>query len=125
MRDYNPHCGVPSRPTPNSGRISTVLMLLAIVATYALVHQWDENARLEQQFIQAQLAHTADLSDTEREWAAKVAQAYRAGQRDAIANLSARDGMALAQACQAWKYRDQADGQDVAGLQPVQSRKGA
>lgn len=118
MRDLHPHrqhCGITSRPKqPTKG--STFLIVIAIVATYALAHQWDENARLEDQFIQAQLAHTADLSEAEREWAAKVAQAYRAGQRDAMRNLSADDGMALAQACQAWKYRNQEDEQAVAGL---------
>ena len=103
MRDPHPHRqhGAVNRNRPGYDWALAALFVEVIVSLYGLAGAWDEQSQLETQLVNAQLKHAADMGDAERDWSARVAAAYAQGQRDAVAGLTAGQGLEFAKACQA------------------------
>jgi hypothetical protein len=111
MSDFKPHYHqrpAPGRPATNQAASFawSVAALLLILAAYGLASSWDAHAQAEDQVISAQLQFAAERAEAAQAEASRVAEAYAQGQRDAMRNISEPEGVALAQACAAWRLRD-------------------
>lgn len=84
------------------------LFIITIISVYALALEWDQRAGEEDHQIDVQLARAAERGQLEREWSQRVALAYAQGQRDSLTAMKRRDGMSIAQTCQAWLHSDDA-----------------
>lgn len=89
-----------------AARFTTVLFIVFIVLAYALAYQWDQASQAEDRMMGNALRAAAQLSANDQDWALKVRRAYTQGQRDALRDLKPTDAMAVAQVCQAWRYRN-------------------
>lgn len=96
-----------NKPKLDYGIAALIIMIL--IALFSFAQEWDRQATEEDHAISIQLALAQERGIAEREWSAKVARAYSQGQRDAMVVLSQRDGMSIAQTCQAWLHRDDQD----------------
>jgi hypothetical protein len=110
MSEFQPHFH--QRPQPGRAKdrlnkfLGSLVMMLALLGVYGMAASWDAQAQAEDQIIDAQLRFASERADAEVVAAARVAEAYAQGQRDAMHNLSEPQGMALAQACMAYRLRD-------------------
>lgn len=103
--------GLTHRPITKPGASTHTPMVVLIIALifgmYGLVSHWDNQADLETQIINMQLAHAAQRAVDEQDLAWRISDAYAQGQRDAMAAVKATPtGLALAQACQALLHSD-------------------